>query len=33
MYKNPNNMSIWKWLAKKNIFKDFAAHYKVLNMT
>ena len=32
-YKNPNNIFIWKWSAKENIFKEFAAYYKVINMT
>ena len=33
MYKNPNNISIWKWPIKEDILKELAVYYKVFNMT
>ena len=33
MYKNPNNISIWKWPTKEDMLKELTAHYKVLNTT
>ena len=33
MHKNPNNISMWKWPVKKDMLKDFATHYEVLNTT
>jgi hypothetical protein len=33
IYKNPNNISVWKWPAKEDMLKDLTAHYKVFNMT
>ena len=33
MHKNPNNIFMWKWLAKEDMLKDFITHYKVFNTT
>ena len=33
MYKNLNNISIWKWPIKEDILKELTVYYKVFNMT
>jgi len=33
IYKNPNNISMWKWPAKENMLKELAAYYEVINIT
>jgi hypothetical protein len=33
IYKNPNNIFIWKWPTKEDILKELAVYYKVFNMT
>jgi hypothetical protein len=33
IYKNPNNISIWKWPTKEDILKELTVYYKVLNTT
>ena len=33
MYKNPNNISIWKWPIKEDIYKELTIYYKVFNIT
>jgi hypothetical protein len=33
IYKNPNNMFMWKWPTKEDMLKELAVYYKVLNTT
>ena len=33
IYKNLNNIFMWKWPIKEDMLKELAVHYKVFNMT
>ena len=33
IYKNPNNIFMWKWPTKKDILKKLTIYYKVFNTT
>jgi hypothetical protein len=33
IYKNPNNISMWKWPIKEDILKELTIYYKVFNIT